>query len=178
MPYHYCRVMFGMGKEPFSEILRMLQPDLERPREGQHATVLPALHRFVVYLQFMRTNAFQRAVGTQRFVRVSQSVVSTTVHEISLLLAKKVNEEVKFPSIKESRHIAEEMYLTTGMPAIGVIDGTHCEIMKPVVRPSYPIPERYFNRKHYWREAQLFRAFYLWILLLGQSLYFSLKYVF
>jgi hypothetical protein len=146
--------MFGMGKEPFCEILRMLKPDLVRPREGENPTVLPALHRFVVYLQFMRTNSFQRAVGTQRFVRVSQSVVCKTVHEISLLLAKKVNEFVKFPSVEESHHIAEEMYLTTGMPAIGIIDGTHIEIMKPVARPSSPAPERYYNRKHYHREAQ------------------------
>jgi hypothetical protein len=39
---------------------------LHRAREGENPTVLPALHRFIIYLQFMRTNSFQQAVGTQQ----------------------------------------------------------------------------------------------------------------
>jgi hypothetical protein len=145
------RVMFGMGKLPFRQIFDMIQPELERIREGQSPTVLPAMHRFIIFLQFMRTNAFQRAVGTQRFIRVSQSVVCTTVNEVSRLLAGKVAEFVQFPSEEEAKHISEEIYLQTGMPGvIGVADGTHFEITKPLVH--HPAPEKFFNRKHYYRE--------------------------
>jgi hypothetical protein len=39
---------------------------------------------------------------------------------------------VQFPSLEESRHIAEEFQLDSGIPGvIGIIDGTHFEIMKP-----------------------------------------------
>jgi hypothetical protein len=85
------RVMFGMGKLPFRQIFAMIEPELQRTREGENPTVLPALHRFIIYLQFMRTNAFQRAVGTQRFIRVSQSVVCITVNEVVAILAIKAN---------------------------------------------------------------------------------------
>jgi hypothetical protein len=135
-----------MGKVAFKHILDMLVPSLHRQREGSNPTVLPPLHRFVIFLQFLRTNEFQRAVGTQHFIRVSQSQVSKTVKEVSELLAERVPEFVQLPSVEEGRHIAEEFYAQTGMPGvIGVIDGTHCEISKP---PSghNPIPERFYNR--------------------------------
>jgi hypothetical protein len=149
------RVMFGMGKLPFCQIFDMIRPELGRTREGQNPTVLPAMHRFLIYLQFMRTNSFQRAVGTQYFIRVSQSIVCLTVNEVAGLLAARVSEFVQFPSEEESQHIAEEIYLETGMPGvIGVADGTHFEITKPIVR--VPAPEKFYNRKGYHRAVQKF----------------------
>jgi hypothetical protein len=140
--------MFGMGKIPFSQILAMIEPQLHRTSEGESPTTLPALHRFVIYLQFMRTNSFQRAVGTQQFIQVSQSVVCNTVNEVAEILASRVSEFVQFPSVAESKHIAEEIYLQTGLPGtIGVADGTHFEITKPIIQR--PVPERFYNRKHY-----------------------------
>jgi hypothetical protein len=140
--------MFGMGKVPFQQIFAMLEPELQRTREGENPTVLPALHRFLIYLQFMRTNSFQRAVGSQHFIQVSQSVVCNTVNEVAKMLASRVPEFVQFPSEEESKHIAEEIYLQTGLPGtIGIADGTHFEITKPIVQ--HPLPERFYNRKHY-----------------------------
>jgi hypothetical protein len=151
------RVMFGMGKVPFCQILDMIEPQLHRTSEGESPTVLPALHRFIIFLQFMRTNSFQRAVGTQQFIQVSQSVVCKTVNEVAEILASQVAEFVQFPSEEESKHIAEEIYLETGLPGtIGVADGTHFEITKPIVQRPGPVPERYYNRKHYHRSVQKF----------------------
>jgi hypothetical protein len=150
--------MFGMGKIPFRQILAMIEPQLHRTSEGESPTVLPSLHRFVIFLQFMRTNSFQRAVGTQQFIQVSQSVVCNTVNEVAEILASRVAEFVQFPSVEESKHIAEEIYLQCGLPGIiGVADGTHFEITKPIV--LRPVPERFYNRKHYCRSVQKFEYF-------------------
>jgi hypothetical protein len=88
----FDRLIFGMGKVAFKQMLDMTAPALRRTREGENPTVLPAMHRFVVFLQFLRTNEFQRAVGTQFFLRVSQSLVSKTVKEVAEIMAAKVPE--------------------------------------------------------------------------------------
>jgi hypothetical protein len=83
-----------------------------------------------------------------KFIRVSQSAVCTTVNEVAEILAKRVPEFVQFPSEEEANQIAEEIYLQSGLPGvIGIADGTHFEITKPIVHR--PVPERFYNRKHY-----------------------------
>lgn len=84
---YVLRATFGMGKEPFLRIFAKVSSQLERPREASTPTVIPALWRFLIFLQFMRTNGFQRAVGTQHVIRVSQPVVCKTVNEVAKIIA-------------------------------------------------------------------------------------------
>ena len=82
-----------MGKVAFFEIFKKIEARLDaRPRHDTNPTVLPAIHRVFIFLQFMRTNEFQRAVGTQSFLRVSQTVVCKTVNKVASILVGMVQD--------------------------------------------------------------------------------------
>jgi hypothetical protein len=101
-------------------------------RDDNPVSLLP-IHKFAIFLQFLRTNSFHKSVGSQHHVRVAKSVVCTNVNNVAKIIAGLVSEVVKFPDIEESKHIANEIFQRTGFPgAIGIIDGTHVGIIKPL----------------------------------------------
>jgi hypothetical protein len=105
---------------------------LSGERDDNPVSLLP-IHKFAIFLQFLRTNSFHKSVGSQHHVRVAKSVVCTNVNNVAKIVAGLVSEVVKFPDIEESKHIANEIFQMTGFPgAIGIIDGTHVGIIKPL----------------------------------------------
>ena len=109
------RVIFGMSREAFKELLSILEPHLSRERDGRRDTLLP-IHRLCIFLQFLRTNSFHKSVGSQHHIRVNQSVVTRTVNHIASIISQLVPQYVKFPSMDEANKISQEIFDDTGFP--------------------------------------------------------------
>jgi hypothetical protein len=125
----------------------MIHDQLAGERDDNPVSLRP-IQKFAIFLQFLRTNSFQKSVGSQHHVRVAKSAVCNHVNNVAKIIAGLVSEVVKFPDIEESKHIANEIFQMTGFPgAIGIIDGTHVGILKPLATDI--APERFYNRKHY-----------------------------
>jgi hypothetical protein len=138
-----------MSKDSFRRILDMLQVQLAGERDDNPVDLLP-IHKLAIFLQFLRTNSFHKSVGSQHHIRVAKSVVCTNVNNVAKIIASLVPEVVKFPDVEECKHIANEIFQLTGFPgAIGIIDGTHIGLVKPVSSGEV-MPERFCNRKHFY----------------------------
>ena len=117
------RVIFGLTKEFFKELLDLLIPQLTRKNETDRGNLLP-IHRLAIFLQYLRTNGFHKSVSTQFFIRVDKSVVTRTVNSVSRIVASLRSKYVTFPTIEEGNQISEAIYKDTGFPGvIGIIDG-------------------------------------------------------
>ena len=139
----------GMSKHAFRHLLDVLNPQLESVLSNKPSTLPPAL-KLSAFLRFLRTNSFQRVVGSDKSLKISQSVVCNEVNGVAKILAQKQSQFVTFPDKKESLYIATQFQKMTGFPPVisGIIDGTHIQIQKPCTKN--PKPERFFNRKGYY----------------------------
>ena len=81
------RIIFGMSREAFKELLSMIEPQLRRERDGRNGNLLP-INRLSIYLQFLRTNSFHKSVATQHHIRVDQALVTRTVNQTSRRLER------------------------------------------------------------------------------------------
>jgi hypothetical protein len=142
------RIIFGMSKDSFRRVLGLIEVQLVGPRQHNPVSLNP-IHKLTIFLQFLRTNGFQKSVGSQHHIRVSQSVVCEVVNNVAKIIAGLVPQFVTFPDVQESAHIGNELFQLSGLPGVcGVIDGTHVQIVKPQTQD--PPPERYYNRKKYY----------------------------
>ena len=114
---HEFRVTLGMSKEFFKDLLDMLTPQLIRKRQNDCGNLLP-IHRLTIFLQFLRTNGFHKSVGSQFFIRVTQSMVTTTVNSLSRVVASLKSEYVQFPDMEEGKKISQAIFEDTGFPGV------------------------------------------------------------
>jgi hypothetical protein len=112
---HFCRIVFGMSKEGFRRILDMVQEQLAGERDDNPVDLLP-IHKLAIFLQFLRTNGFQKSVGSQHHIRVAKSVVCRNVNNVAKVIAGFVPEVVTFPDVEESKHIANEIFQERDSP--------------------------------------------------------------
>lgn len=127
----------------------MALPELTSSTPENPAHLPPAI-RLSCFLQFLRTNSLQRAVGSQKRLNISQAAVCQEINRVARIFAEKHEQFVKFPSIEESVLIAKEFEEEYGFPPVvtGIIDGTHIHITKPTTKD--PLPERFYNRKGFY----------------------------
>jgi hypothetical protein len=143
------RIAHGMSKYAFRKLMDLLIMDLESSTPD-NPTHLPPAVKLSTFLQFMRTNSFQRAVASQKELQISQSAVCKTINHVAKALAMKQEQFVNFPDHEESLKIANKFSKEYGFPPVvhGLIDGTHVQILKPVSKD--PAPEKFYNRKGYY----------------------------
>ncbi|XP_002166584.4 putative nuclease HARBI1 [Hydra vulgaris] len=108
----------------------LLQIDLQ-PKSNQTLIVSPIL-QLLCELRFYATGSFQIVVDDST-AALSQPTISRIIRRVSLSLAKRVNEYIKYPTnqhvLNESR---VEFYESAEFPQVtGVIDCTHICIQKP-----------------------------------------------
>jgi hypothetical protein len=87
----------------------MIHDQLVGERDDNLVTLLP-IHKFAIFLQFLRTNSFHKYVGSQHHIQVAKSVVCNNVNNVAKILAGLVSEVVKFPVIEESKNIANLIF--------------------------------------------------------------------
>lgn len=87
-------------------------------------------------LRFYATGCYQRPVGEQWGISMSQSSVSRCIHRVTDAIVNTMFcEKIKFPMTQEERQTAKTIFASSSSPfvagTIGAIDCTHIPIIAP-----------------------------------------------
>ncbi|XP_063596982.1 putative nuclease HARBI1 [Penaeus indicus] len=122
--------IYRFSKESFCHLLNMIQGDLER--SDNRGRPLPAVYQLLIALHFYCSGSYQKVVGDQHGLQVSQPTVCRTIHRVSEALAKRYSQFVRFPSLQEAADIHSKFYEVAQFPnVIGAIDCVHMRISNP-----------------------------------------------
>ncbi|XP_071528385.1 putative nuclease HARBI1 isoform X2 [Panulirus ornatus] len=122
--------IYRLSKESFCELLNIIQGDLER--SDNRGRPLPAVYQLLIALHFYCSGSYQKVVGDQHGLQVSQPTVCRTIHRVSEALAKRYSQFVTFPSVAEAADIHTKFYEVAQFPnVIGAIDCIHMRISNP-----------------------------------------------
>ncbi|XP_036327217.1 putative nuclease HARBI1 [Rhagoletis pomonella] len=134
---------FDLAATEFRNLYR-LTPDLvedivsqlDSQLRGRRITAITTEKQVLTALRFFATGCYQRPVGEQWGISMSQSSVSRCIHRVTdainrtMFLAK-----VRFPMTQIERQAAKEIFASASAPfvggTIGAIDCTHVSIMSP-----------------------------------------------
>ncbi|KAJ8913397.1 hypothetical protein NQ315_008790, partial [Exocentrus adspersus] len=111
--------------------------------------LIPFMPIFVA-LHFFVQGSYQKAVGQDFFLAISQSSVSRCIKEVNLALENLQN-LIRFPNSDEELNLEKFMNMPNGFPGIiGFIDCTHVAIVAPPTEDeNYPAVV-FLNRKGYY----------------------------
>jgi len=123
--------LYRVSPDIAMDLIDILEPQLQR----QRIYGLSPEHQVLTALRFYAVGCYQRAVGEQWDIAVSQPTVSRCVRAVTnaindLLLRR----WVRFPMTDIERFAAKEKFRTAPQPfmgAIGAIDCTHIHILAP-----------------------------------------------
>jgi hypothetical protein len=90
------RIVFGMSKDSFRRILEIIQDDLAGEREEDNPVDLLPIHKFSIFLQFLRTNSFHKSVGSQHHIRVAASAACKNINSVAKILSRLVPKVIYF----------------------------------------------------------------------------------
>lgn len=121
---------YRFDKEGILFLTNLLQDDLLQSNDGRGLPIKPHI-AVMATLSYLGSNAFQLKIGDT--LGISQSSVSRCVKMVTLGLAKKVDQFVKFPLSDESRRSCQSgFFQLAGFPGVvSCVDGTHIKILKP-----------------------------------------------
>ncbi|XP_066940767.1 putative nuclease HARBI1 [Macrobrachium rosenbergii] len=127
---HEFEEIYRFSKESFCELLAMIQSDIERT--DNRGRPLPAVYQLLIALHFYCSGSYQKVVGDQHGLQVSQPTVCRTIHRVSEALAKRYSQFITFPSVAEAADIHAKFYEVAQFPnVIGAIDCIHMRISNP-----------------------------------------------
>ncbi|XP_017472938.1 PREDICTED: putative nuclease HARBI1 [Rhagoletis zephyria] len=132
------------------QLCRSLINDLE-PHDDQN-TSLPLTVRVLAVLNFFGNGSYQKCVGNNCNLPMSQSSFSRSLRAVTKLITRVKGGEIKFPSsIEEETIIKTGFFRKFGIKStVGAIDCTHIAIVAPpsnnVERPL----NLYLNRKGFY----------------------------
>lgn len=124
------RSRYRFGREGINFIVELLSDEIAPSTSRSHS--LSATEQVLVALRFLASGSFLEVIG-DTFSSYDKSTVSRVVRRVTLALASKVNDFVKFPTTPNERdEIKHGLFRVGGFPsAIGCIDGTHVRIKAP-----------------------------------------------
>ncbi|XP_068728205.1 putative nuclease HARBI1 [Montipora capricornis] len=124
------RSRYRFGREGINAIVELLSDEIAPSTRRNHS--LSATEQVLVTLRFLASGSFLEVIG-DTFLSYDKSTVSRVVRRVTLALASKVNDFVKFPTTANERvEIKHGLFRVGGFPsAIGCIDGTHVRIKAP-----------------------------------------------
>lgn len=124
------RSRYRFGREGINFIVELLSDEIAPSTSRSHS--LSATEQVLVALRFLASGSFLEVIG-DTFLSYDKSTVSRVVRRVTLALASKVNDFVKFPTTPNERdEIKHGLFRVGGFPsAIGCIDGTHVRIKAP-----------------------------------------------
>lgn len=123
-------------------MLGELNDDLTRTTRS---TSIPNILKIAATLRFCAQGSYQKSVGQDFLVGMSQSTVSSVLGEVINLIEEKLcSKWISFRlSNDEKQMAATDFYNRTGFPGvIGCVDGTHVNIVRPIESEHL-----YYNRK-------------------------------
>lgn len=134
--------LFRLNKDLVQFLFRELGPYMD---DQMRNTRVVYQQRILVALRFFAIGNYQRGVGQEYLLAVSQPVVSRAVNEVSRLIVQRLSNYIKFPTDNEKAVNKRRFFEWCGMPGvIGAIDCTHVRILSPENKEH-----AYLNRKGY-----------------------------
>ena len=123
------RSRYRFGRESIEFLSELLRDDLERDTSRNHA--LSTTVQVLVALRFFASGSFLQVIGDT--LGLSKSSVSRIIGQVSLALAQKQRNFIKWPSTEEEILQNKRGFFTKGgFPGvIGCVDGTHIKIQAP-----------------------------------------------
>ena len=147
LPPNKFKEIYGFSKDGFNHVLQLVKDDVNVSSHDNPDHITP-IHQLSIFLDFLRTSSFQRVVGTQHHKQIHQSLACRVINKVAKALAVQIPKFVSWPDASDVIHIERSFREKTGFPfVIGLIDGTHIELTKPV-NQNTPT-ERFVNRKGY-----------------------------
>ncbi|XP_046384885.1 putative nuclease HARBI1 [Ischnura elegans] len=133
---------FRVSKEIAIYLCQQLHPELSRRRRSGLRTHTQVL----VALRFLAEGSYQRGVGQDFLMAVSQPTVSRCVTKVTSSICDRLHQWINFPQTdNEMAAVQERFRANAGFPGIvGLIDCTHISIVTPAIHA-----EGYRNRKGY-----------------------------
>ena len=133
---------FQFGRESLPFIARLIEDEVRRLTRRNHA--ISTEQQLLIALRFFASGSFLQVIGDTH--GYDKATVSRIVRKVSLALANKHEQWIKFPTTMEDKNtIRAGMHDIAGFPCvIGCIDGTHIRLQAP----SQNEPN-YVNRKNF-----------------------------
>lgn len=144
---------FGLTNERFKDLFRLskqlvwilfdeLKPFMDN---ACRRTRLRFEKRILIALRFFASGNYQRGIGQEYLLAVSQPMVSRCVNEVTKLINEVFQQKIKFPNDSEKAQNKMKFYDKCGIPGIiGAIDCTHIKILMPSEEEH-----SFLNRKGY-----------------------------
>ena len=124
------RARFRFGRAGIEYIVNLVKEEISPNTRRSYS--LSASTQVLLTLRFLASRSFLEVIG-DTFHSVDKSTVSRVVRRITLALAAKAVDFIKFPSSRAvSDEIKQGLFRIGGFPCgIGCIDGTHVRIPAP-----------------------------------------------
>ncbi len=81
------RIIFGLSKNGVRFLVNLALPYIATS-ERRNTIFLTPIQKICIFLDFLRTNSFQRSVASQSHNRITQSTCCVTVNTISRIFAR------------------------------------------------------------------------------------------
>lgn len=122
--------LFRVNKEMAHFLFTELQPLMQ---DASRITRIPCELRILAVLRFFATGNYQRGVGQEHMLSISQQALSRCITEVSEHIQNHFHEEwIRFPQGEELNNNKVKFFEQCGMPGvIGAIDCTHIAIIAP-----------------------------------------------
>lgn len=143
LPNQEFRRLFRLNKEQYVNLVEELTPFLS---VGQRSTKLSIETRVLAALRFFATGSYQKGVGEEHKIAMSQQAVSNTISEVATAIEFIAPRWIKFPTNEQRKQETKFQFMERfGFPGVlGAVDGTHVAIVRPAEDEHL-----YFNRKRY-----------------------------
>ncbi|XP_028412204.1 putative nuclease HARBI1 [Dendronephthya gigantea] len=124
------RARYRFGRESIYNIVRLVEDDI-RP-SANRTFPISATNQVLITLRFLATGSFLQVVG-DTIAGVDKATVSRVVRRVTLLIAAKLDNYVKFPQTQQEKDIIKQgFYDLGGFPCVvGCVDGSHVIIIAP-----------------------------------------------
>jgi hypothetical protein len=133
---------YRFGRESLLFIARLIDDEVRPSTKRNHA--ISTEQQLLIALRFFASGSFLQVIGDTN--GYDKATVSRIVRKVSLAIANKHEQWIKFPTTMEEKNtIRAGMYDIAGFPCvIGCIDGTHIRLQAPIQNEP-----NYVNRKNY-----------------------------
>ena len=124
------RERYRFGRQAIAFIVTLVKDEISPPTK--RSCSVPATKQVLITLRFLATGSFLQVIG-DTFAGLDKSTVSRVVRRVTMAIARRLDEFVKFPQTREEKdEIKQGFYDIGGFPCvIGCVDGTHVRIISP-----------------------------------------------
>ena len=90
--------LFRLNKETMRELINMLEPHLAGGTRGHK---ISKEHRILAAVRFFASGSYQRSVGQDCFINLSQSQISLAITEVATAIETHLHGFINFPGQEE-----------------------------------------------------------------------------